>query len=365
MAGDKTDGASHNLFQQAVGHFTHGRHVEAASILAQAAERGDAEAQNLLGVMYLNGLGVAQEPRRAAQLFSRAAEHGLKEGRYNLCNLLYNGLGVAQDDVRAQEQLLASARAGHRPALRALGFLYHLAGRESHWQELSTRCFRMAAEAGDVQAKYTLGMRLAQGHGAAVDEAAARQWFTAAAQDRVYLAGARLAELRGAGLSATPAGPPGQAMTLEPFSLHQAPAPQPSRSVAFMSEYRGCARSVSLRPSDQHRRAPAHALQRGGPPTPVPPCVPNCAPVIPCISSPTCTTPRSPSGFAPDRAHRRGAGVTCRAPGRVALRPRPGIPAALRLLQRRPARGPADLHGVRLSQRRWPRAAAPTSRASG
>src|SRR5580698_8022406 len=114
MTGDKTDGVSRGLFQQAVEHFTRGRHAEAADILAQAAESGDAEARNLLGVMYLNGLGVPQEPRRAAGLFSAAAEQGLKEARYNLCNLLYNGLGIGRDDARAQQA--APAAHGRAPA---------------------------------------------------------------------------------------------------------------------------------------------------------------------------------------------------------------------------------------------------------
>ena len=237
MAGDKNDDVSRKLFGDAVEHFTRGRHVEAVSVLAQAVERGDAESENLLALMYLNGLGVAQEPRRAAGLFGKAAEQGLKEARYNLCNLLYNGLGIARDEARAQEHLLAAARAGHRPAQRALGFLYHLAGGEARWQQLSTRCFRMAAEAGDPQAKYALGMRLAQGHGVTADAAAAKRWFTAAAQDRVYLAQARLAELRSTATAAAETRSGDSDMTFDPFTLPELPTPQPTRSVAFMSEY--------------------------------------------------------------------------------------------------------------------------------
>lgn len=239
MAGDKNDAPPRGLFQQAVEHFTRGRHAEAAAILAEAAEQSDAEARNLLGVMYLNGLGVSQDPRQAAALFIPAAEQGLKEARYNLCNLLYNGLGIARDEARAQEELLAAARAGHRPALRALGFLYHLAGSEPHWQRLSTRCFRLAAEAGDPSAKYALGVRLAQGHGVPVDTVAAQKWLAAAAQDRVYLAEARLAVLRAVAPVVSAAVLQEPDAQLEPFTITQPPLPQPSRAAAFMSEYPG------------------------------------------------------------------------------------------------------------------------------
>lgn len=237
MSADRADVVSSDQFKQAVEHFTRGRHAEAASILAQAAERGDAEARNLLGVMCLNGLGVPQEPRRAAELFSAAAEQGLKEARYNLCNLLYNGLGIGRDDARAQQELLAAARAGHRPALRSLGFLYHLAGSEPRWQRLSTWCFRLAAEAGDPSAKYALGVRLAQGHGTPVDTVAARQWLAAAVQDRVYLAEARLAVLRTMPVAVDAIASSGPALQLEPFTLPELPTPQSAHAVAFMSEY--------------------------------------------------------------------------------------------------------------------------------
>lgn len=238
MSGKVSEIANRGLFKQAVELFTSGRFADAASALARATDDGDAEAQNLLGVMHLNGMGVAQEPRRSAALFSAAAEQGLKEARYNLSSLLYNGLGIQRDETRAQEELLAAARAGHRPALRSLGYLYHLTGDEERWQRLSTRCFRIAAEAGDPLAKYSYGMRLARGHGTEVDRSAALQWLSAAAQDRVYLATARVAELRERTPVATarPAAAE-RGVELEAFDLPRQVAPQPSRSAAFMSEY--------------------------------------------------------------------------------------------------------------------------------
>ncbi|HEV2112421.1 MAG TPA: 2OG-Fe(II) oxygenase [Gammaproteobacteria bacterium] len=238
MSGNVSEIVNRGLFKQAVELFTSGRFADAASALARATDAGDAEAQNLLGVMHLNGMGVTQEPRRSAALFSAAAEQGLKEARYNLSNLLYNGLGVRRDETRAQEELLAAARAGHRPALRSLGYLYHLRGDEERWQRLSTRCFHIAAEAGDPLAKYAYGMRLAQGHGTGVDTPAALQWLSAAAQDRVYLAPARVAELRArAPAAAARSAAAERGVELETFDLPRQTAPRPSRSAAFMSEY--------------------------------------------------------------------------------------------------------------------------------
>lgn len=238
MAGEKADGVSHGLFQQAVEHFMQRRYAEASAILVQAVAGGDAEAQNLLGVMHLNGMGVGQDSRRAAELFAAAAEAGLKEGHYNLSNLLYNGLGAGRDAVRAQGQLLASARLGHRAALRSLGYLYHLAGPEESWQRLATLCFRLAAEAGDPLAQYNLGLRLVQGHGAGRDTAAALRWFSAAAQARVYLAAARLTETqRLTPVTARPLAEDGGVDDLVPFPQESVTAVPASRSVVFMSEH--------------------------------------------------------------------------------------------------------------------------------
>lgn len=228
------------LFQQGIELFSRRQYAEAAACLERAAQTGDVEAQNLLGVMRLNGMGLAQDPRRAAELFAAAAEGDLKEGHYNLSNLLYNGLGVSRDPARAQEHLLIAARAGHRPALRSLGYLYHLAGAGERWQHLATQCFRLAAEAGDNLAKYSLGLRLASGQGAALDTAAAMHWLGAAAQARVYLAETRLKELQARPQTpAQPAARPPAVEPLIPFPSPEPPLPQPLRTVAFMSEHPG------------------------------------------------------------------------------------------------------------------------------
>ena len=228
-AGDK--------FQQAATLFSQGRAQEAVPLLEQAATAGDAEAENLLGVMHLNGLAVEQDADRAAALIQAAAGGGLKEAHFNLSNLLFNGIGLPRDETRAQEHLLTSARAGHRPALRGLGYLYHFMGAAGQWPQLATRCFRLAAQAGDPLSKYTLGLRLMRGDGAAADPKAAAYWFAAAAADRVYLAASRLA-----GLAVSAATAPAETQEapdeLPACELPALTAPAPARQKAFMSEFR-------------------------------------------------------------------------------------------------------------------------------
>ncbi|HSC46615.1 MAG TPA: hypothetical protein VLG68_00860, partial [Gammaproteobacteria bacterium] len=237
MADDKAQASARAGFQQAASLFSQGRAADAAPLLEQAARAGDGDAMNLLGVMCLNGIGVEQAPRRAAAFFKESSGRGLKEAQYNLSNVLYNGLGVACDESQAQAHLLMAARAGHKPALRSLAFLYHFMGDVGTWPTLATRCFRRAAEAGDALSKYYLGLRLLRGLGATADPAEARSWLEAAAQDRVWLAPARLAEIPQSVTRKPVATSSGETGEWPDFDLPKlAPAPA-SYAKDFMSEH--------------------------------------------------------------------------------------------------------------------------------
>ena len=92
----------------------------------RAADQGDAHAQNNLGIMYLNGLGVTQDYRQALELFRRVADQGLAGAQFNLGGMYLNGLGVPRDRNRAIEYLVLAARQGHERAqslLAELGIL--------------------------------------------------------------------------------------------------------------------------------------------------------------------------------------------------------------------------------------------------
>jgi prolyl 4-hydroxylase len=227
-------------FQEAAALFTQQRYAEAIPLLEQASQAGDGQAQNLLGVMYMNGIELLVDLHRAIELFNAAAEQGLKEGHYNLSNLLFHGAGTPRDEKSARQHLLAAAHAGHRPALRALGFMYHLMGDSPEWAALSTRAFEQAALMGDPLAKYNLGLRHWRGHSAPSDPSRAAGWFTAAARDGVALATTRLQALGAAhpGLSASSPSPaPADTLDWPDWEHPPLHKPEPSNSLGFLSEY--------------------------------------------------------------------------------------------------------------------------------
>jgi len=237
--GEQRAKAAQRQFQEAAAAFSRRQYAQALALLERGAAESEPQSQNLLGVMLLNGMGLTADPRRAADLFEAAAQADLREARYNLANLKFHGLGTASDELGAQQQLLASARAGHRPALRALGFIYRAAAAESDWARLSMQCFRQAAEAGDPLALHAYGLSLLQGHGASADPAAAVSCFAAAARAGVYLAPLRLAQAQAAaGGTASASAAPERVLPLEACELSALPPAVPAREVAFMSEHR-------------------------------------------------------------------------------------------------------------------------------
>ena len=70
-------------------------------LLRPLVDKGDVDAQFLLGVMYDNGQGVAQDYKEAVRLYRLAAEQGNVKAQNNLGFMYDNGTGVAQDYVRA------------------------------------------------------------------------------------------------------------------------------------------------------------------------------------------------------------------------------------------------------------------------
>lgn len=69
--------------------------------IRSAAERGEAEAQLLLGVMYDTGDGVPVDDSEGAKWYRKAAEQGHAEAQYHLGVMYAKGEGVPEDYVQA------------------------------------------------------------------------------------------------------------------------------------------------------------------------------------------------------------------------------------------------------------------------
>ena len=110
--------------------------VETATIdqLRQMAEKGDAAAQNLLGLHYVNGDGVNADEREAVRWFTKAAEQGNVPSQSKLGSLYFRGRSIAQNLNQAYFWM-ALARANGDENSRVLAPL--VAARLTHAQATS------------------------------------------------------------------------------------------------------------------------------------------------------------------------------------------------------------------------------------
>ncbi|KAG5187526.1 hypothetical protein JKP88DRAFT_288144 [Tribonema minus] len=124
-----------------------------------------ADAQYLLALLRLYGIGAAQDASRAVYHLRLAAEAGLADAESALGVMLYHGIG-------AQPEMHTAAR-----LFSALGvMLYHGIGAQPEIQT-AARLFRSAAAKGHAEALWLVGRCYYEGRGAAQNYTEAAAWF--------------------------------------------------------------------------------------------------------------------------------------------------------------------------------------------
>jgi TPR repeat protein len=88
------------------------------------AEKGDADAQFNLGLMYEKGRGVPQDYKAALKWYRLAAKQGLAVAQYNLGVMYKDGKGVPQDYKTAAKWWRLAAEQGNASAQNNLGVMY-------------------------------------------------------------------------------------------------------------------------------------------------------------------------------------------------------------------------------------------------
>jgi uncharacterized protein len=92
--------------------------------LKPLAEKGNADAQALLGLMYELGRGLPQDRSQALKSYKAAAEQGNAKGQFHLGVMYLNGVGVARDTGQGLRWLKLSAAQDQRDAYLVLGIAY-------------------------------------------------------------------------------------------------------------------------------------------------------------------------------------------------------------------------------------------------
>lgn len=89
-----------------------------------SAEKGDADSQFNLGLMYERGISVGKDEKTALAWYRKSAEQGNSNAQYNLAVLYENGRGSDVDFARAHQWYRKAVVQGDGLAVGNLGMMY-------------------------------------------------------------------------------------------------------------------------------------------------------------------------------------------------------------------------------------------------
>jgi TPR repeat protein len=104
--------------------FDSGKLKEAYTEFLTLAKSGDVDAQTMLGEMYLDGIGVEQNNKKAFYWIYKAAHSSDKEAKYLLGFMYENGIEVDRDLSLAVKWYEDASRDGDIMAMYNLAFIY-------------------------------------------------------------------------------------------------------------------------------------------------------------------------------------------------------------------------------------------------
>jgi hypothetical protein len=162
--------------------------------IREAAENGDARAQNWLALRYSIGFGVGsgRDLAEAVRWYRRAADQGDAFGQLSLgwmYDNIYLGVpGVGQDYVEAARWYRKAADQGYAPAEFHLGVMYDKGEGVPQDHAEAVRWYRRAADKGDAFAQCNLGLKYDQGEGVTRDHVEAAKLYASAANQDLYTA---------------------------------------------------------------------------------------------------------------------------------------------------------------------------------
>ena len=155
---------------------------QAAKWYRRAADQGNSRAQVALGEMIQTGIGVPQDYKQAAKWYRLAAEQGQASGQFNLGWLYEQGNGVPQDYKEAFKWYILAAKQMNADAQFNLGVMYAQGHGVPQDYKEAVKWYRLSAGQGDAKSQYNLGVMYAQGHGVPQDYKAAVKWYTFASK---------------------------------------------------------------------------------------------------------------------------------------------------------------------------------------
>jgi len=162
----------------------------------KAAEQGDVNAQHNLSEMYWNGRAVPQNYRLAAMWALKAAEQGFVMAQTNLAKLYLNGWGLPQDNEKGLYWMREAAEQGDDMAKKFVASMVMAASEEEgsefgYFSGANINDLHRSAKSGHSAAQLALGSKYAEDG----DDEQAVYWLTKAAEQDNYAAASLLGSI--------------------------------------------------------------------------------------------------------------------------------------------------------------------------
>jgi len=149
--------------------------------LSQLATAGNAKAQTIVGLKYLNGDGTPVNESQAAAWLEKAAQAGEPVAQYRLGTLYEHGKGVAADPVKASHWYLAAAMQGNRKAMHNIAVAFAEGTGVKKDLTEAVRWFSKAASLGLTDSQFNLAVLYERGQGVPQSLVDAYKWYSIAA----------------------------------------------------------------------------------------------------------------------------------------------------------------------------------------
>lgn len=147
------------------------------SYLAKAADLGYWQAENDLGLLYLNGEEVTKDEAKGAALLEKAAAKGIGMSEYHMAYCYLTGTGVEQNISKGIGHYQKAWKHGNTKAAVELGMKYETGDGVRKDLKKAYQLYKKAAEAGDVEAKGHAADCLWAGAGIKMDRKSAARLY--------------------------------------------------------------------------------------------------------------------------------------------------------------------------------------------
>ena len=148
----------------------------------KATEKGNAEAQNEVGVMYANGQGTEKDEAKAIEWYRKSAEQGYALAQSNLAYRYDNGDGVEKDTKKAFELYLKAAEGGDASAQNNVAWKFYTADGVEQDYDKAFYWAKKSVEGEDPYGYGTLGELYYKGCGVAKDKIKAFELYSKGAE---------------------------------------------------------------------------------------------------------------------------------------------------------------------------------------